>query len=78
MAVVAITTLHYINDLVALGVVDLPVGTYSDPVVVTDREYVEELFWFDTEVGADLSVLDAQVPEELRPALELAKRIAEG
>jgi hypothetical protein len=28
-----------------------------------------------TEVGADLSVLDSEVPEHLRPALELAKRL---
>jgi hypothetical protein len=75
MAVVAIGTLHYVNDLVALGVLDLPVGTFSDPVVVTDREYVRQAYWFDTEVGADLSVLDSEVPEQLRPALELAKRL---
>jgi hypothetical protein len=35
MAVVAIETLHYINGLVALGLLDLPVGSFSDPVVVT-------------------------------------------
>lgn len=75
MAVVAIGTLHYINDLVALGVLELPVGTFSDPVVVTDTEYVEQLYWFDTEVDADLDVLDSEVPEHLRPALELAKRV---
>ena len=74
MALVAIGTLHYLNDLVALGVLSLPVGTFSDPVVVTDREYAKQVYWFDTEVGADLSVLDSEVPEHLRPALELAKR----
>jgi hypothetical protein len=46
MAVVAIETLHYVNALVALGVLDLPVGTFSDPVVVTDREYVKQAYWF--------------------------------
>ena len=45
---------------------------------MTDREYVQQVFWFDTEAGDDLSVLDCQVPEELRPALELAKRVANG
>jgi hypothetical protein len=39
--------------------------------VVTDREYVKQAYWFDTAVGADLS----EVPEHLRPALELAKRL---
>jgi len=75
MAVVAIETLHYLNDLVALGVLELPVGTFIDPVVVKDREYVKQAYWFDTEVGADLSVLDSEVPAQLRPALELAKRL---
>lgn len=75
MAVVAIETLHYINELVELGILDLPVGTFSDPVVVTDRDYVVQRYWFDTDVGADLSVLDSEVPEELRPALELAKKL---
>lgn len=31
--------------------------------------------YFDTEVGADLSVLDDEMPENLRPALELAKEM---
>jgi hypothetical protein len=75
MAVVAIDTLHCINDLVAVGFLHLPVGTFSEPVVVTDREYVQQVFWFDTEVGADLSVLDSEVPEQMRPGLELAKRL---
>ena len=53
----------------------LPVGTFSDPVVVTDREYVQQVYWLETEEGADLSVLDPQVPKHLRPGLELAKRL---
>jgi hypothetical protein len=74
-AVAAIDTLHYVNQLVANGFLDLPVGTFSDPVVVTDREYVQKVHFFDTEVGADLSVLDDEMPENLRPALELAKEM---
>lgn len=54
---------------------DLPVGTFSDPVVVTDREYVMRAYFFDTEVGADLSVLDSEIPEHLSPAFELAKEL---
>ncbi|MGR6978372.1 hypothetical protein [Mycobacteroides abscessus] len=75
MALVAIETLHYLNDLVAFGFLDLPVGTFSDPVVVTDREYVKQAYWFETEPGADLSVLDSEMPQDLRPAFELAKRL---
>jgi hypothetical protein len=75
MAVVALDTLHYINHLVTLGLLELPVGTFSDSVVVTDREYVQQVFFFATEVGADLSVLDAEMPENLRPALQMAKKM---
>src|SRR6476619_2025600 len=73
MAVVAIQTLHYINDLGTRGILELPVGTFTDPVVVRDREYSQQMYYFDTEVDADLSVLDDGVPEHLQPALELAK-----
>jgi hypothetical protein len=75
MAVVAIETLHYMNELVELGVLELPVGTFSDPVVVTDSEYVMQAYFFDTEVGADLSELDPVIPEHLRPAFELAQQL---
>ena len=54
MAVVAIETMHYINDLVELGIIELPVGTFSDPVVVTDNEYVMRAMLIETEVGDDL------------------------
>jgi hypothetical protein len=60
---------------VRLGFLELPVGTFCDRVVVRDREYVKQAYWFDTEVGADLNVLDSEVPEHLRPALELAKQL---
>jgi len=73
MAVVAIQTLHYINDLGTRGILELPVGTFTDPVVVRDREYSQQMYYFDTEVDADLSVLDDVVPDHLQPALELAK-----
>jgi hypothetical protein len=75
LAVVAIQTLHYINDLVARGLLALPVGTFTDPVVVRDLEYTRQMYYFETEVGADLSVLDNVVPEHLRPALELSKNM---
>jgi hypothetical protein len=78
IAVVAIETLHYINGLVELGILDLPVGTVSDPVVVTAREYVQRAFVLIGEVGADLVGSGAQLPEELRPALDLVRQVADG
>jgi hypothetical protein len=78
IAVVAIETLHYINGLVELGALDLPVGTFTDPVVVTAREYVQQVFVLIGEVGADLVGSGSQLPEQLRPALELVRRVADG
>jgi hypothetical protein len=77
-AVVAIETLHYINGLVELGALDLPVGTFSDPVAVTAREYVQRVFVLIGEVGADLVGSGSQLPEQLRPALGLVRRVADG
>jgi hypothetical protein len=77
IAVVAIETLHYINGLVELGILDLPVGTFSDPVVVTSREYVQRAFVLIGEVGADLVGSGTQLPEQLRPALELVRQVAD-
>ncbi len=76
LAVVAIETLHYINELVELGILDLPVGTFSDPVVVTAREYTQTVFMLMGEVGADLLASGDQLPEQLRPALELVRHVA--
>jgi hypothetical protein len=79
LAVVAIETLHYINSLVELGVIRLPVGTLSDPVVVTDDEYISRLrgLLVETEVGNDLSdpAIAASVPDDLRPAFVLAQQM---
>lgn len=65
MAVVAIETLHYVNELVELGILDLPVGTFTDPVIVTDIECVMQAYFYDTDVGADLSVLDSEIPDHV-------------
>ena len=40
----------------------MPLGTFTDPVVVRDREYSQQMYQFDTEVDADLSVLDDWCP----------------
>jgi hypothetical protein len=80
MAIVALETLHYINGLVELRIIALPVGTFSDPVVVIDDEYVVTgLMLIETDVGDDLSdpALAASVPDALRPALALAQQMVE-
>ena len=79
IAVVAIETLHYLNDLVELGALALPVGTFSDAVVVTQTEYRMRGAFMETEVGNDLSdpALADQLPEELRPAFRLAERMVQ-
>ncbi len=81
-AVVAIETLHYINCLIQLGVITLPVGTLSDPVVVTDDEYVSRLngMLVETEIGNDLSDpgIAAYVADDLRPAFVLAQQMVVG
>jgi hypothetical protein len=73
IAVVVIETLHYINELVELGVIGLPVGTFSDPVIVTATEFVWEGKMYQSEVGADLgdALLGGPLPDHFRPAFDL-------
>jgi hypothetical protein len=79
LAVVAMETLHYINYLVQLGLITLPVGTFSDPVVVTDGDQVFRGLGLlvETEVDNDLSdpAIAASVPDALRPAFVLAQQM---
>jgi hypothetical protein len=79
MAVVAIETLHYINHLVELGVIELPVGTFSDPVTVTDTEFVMEGRLYESEIEADLG--DAEtggpLPDHFRPVFDLVHQLHE-
>jgi hypothetical protein len=81
LAVVAIETLHYINGLVQLGVITLPIGMFSDPVVVTEDDYVFHGLGLlvETEVGNDLRdpAIAASVPDALRPAFALAQQMVE-
>jgi hypothetical protein len=60
-------------------VIRLPVGTLSDPVVVTDDEYISRLrgLLVETEAGNDLSdpAIAASVPDELRPAFALTQQM---
>lgn len=72
LAVVAIETLHYINSLVELDVITLPVGTFSDPVIVTDNEYVTHGRAYESEVGADLGdvPIGGPLPSHFRPLFD--------
>jgi hypothetical protein len=54
------------------------IATFSDPVVVTAREYVQQVFVLIGEVGADLVGSGSELPEQLRPALGLVRRVADG
>lgn len=76
IAVVALETLHYINHLVEDGLISLPVGTMFEEVIVTDAEFSMIGAYIETPVGDDLSdpAWGASVPEELRPAFELARQ----
>lgn len=73
MAVVAIETLHYINALVELDEIALPVGTFSDPVAVRVTEFVVEGALYEGEVGADIGdvAIAGPVPPHFRPAYNL-------
>jgi hypothetical protein len=79
IAVVAIETLHYVNDLSEFELISMPVGTFSDAVVVTTTEYTMTGSYIQTDVGNDLSdsSLADQLPEEIRPAFALAQRMAQ-
>jgi hypothetical protein len=80
IAVVAIETLHYIDALAELGSIALPIGTFSDAVVVTATEHTMTGSIIETEIGNDLSdpTLADQLPDELRPAFALAQRMVQG
>lgn len=43
IAVVIIEMLHYVNELVAMGFLELPIGTFTDQVVVSTTEVVEQV-----------------------------------
>jgi hypothetical protein len=77
---VAIETLHYIDALAELGSIALPIGTFSDAVVVTATEHTMTGSIIETEIGNDLSdpTLADQLPDELRPAFALAQRMVQG
>ncbi|MDG4666349.1 hypothetical protein [Mycobacterium sp. 236(2023)] len=72
IAVVAIETLHYINALVELDEIALPVGTFSDPVAVRVTEFVVEGALYEAEVGAYIgdAADGGPVPPHFRPAYD--------
>jgi hypothetical protein len=56
ITVVALKTLHHINRLCEVGIIQLPVGTFSDTVVVRGSEFRMKVTGFsETEVGRDLT-----------------------
>jgi hypothetical protein len=75
IAVVAIETLHYVNLLVEDGVLVLPVGTFSDGVIVFASEYVREakVYMADPDTDFDFAGIgpDDELPPDFRPAYEV-------
>lgn len=74
IAVVALNTLHHINRLCEVGIIDLPVGTFSDTVVVTGKEFRMKVTGFgETEVDRDLTDLNPAdpLPDFIRPMSEI-------
>jgi len=80
MAVVALETLEYVNELVELEVITLPVGTFADTVIVTSREHVlHGAAYIETEVGDDLSdpAIEESLPAHLRPAMAMVREMVQ-
>jgi hypothetical protein len=77
IAVVAIETLHYINALAEMGVIDLPPGTFTDRVVVTETEYVVEGRGYQAPVGADLGAVSVAgcLPSGFRPMFDAVQEL---
>jgi hypothetical protein len=71
-------TVH-INQLVELGTIQLPAETFSDPVIVTETEFVWECEVYESEVGADLCDVESggPVPDHFRPLFDSVKELRE-
>lgn len=76
LAVVCIESLHLINELVEVGLLPLPVGTFSSPVTVTPDGLimkVTSLAELDLSVSLEEAMAhDGAVPKTQRSAAEIA------
>jgi hypothetical protein len=74
IAVIALRTLDYIKLLSELGKLELPDGTFTDPVTVTNTEIVMDGQLFAGPVGTEVNLPDVlssgQIPEGFRTAFD--------
>lgn len=81
LAVVCIETLHFVNHLVEIGLLALPVGTFSSPVVVTSDGLmmkVTSLSEVDLDVNLEEAMkYDGPMPKTTRPVSEIAKELTQ-
>lgn len=72
IALVALHTLRYVEGLHKHGKIKLPDATFSDPVVVTSTEVVDEGQVYEGDTGSDLSGLGLNdpLPQGFRPAFD--------
>jgi hypothetical protein len=79
LAVVGIETLHFINELVAIGQLSLPVGTFSSPVTISpDGCTMKVTSLAEVNLDADLNEVmaaDGPVPKTARSVTEIAKEL---
>jgi hypothetical protein len=75
LAVLALEMLNYINYLTGDGLLDLPVGTFSDQVIVVPSDLEEQGQIFASEKGADISEWSdmSKIPEGYQPLYEVLK-----
>jgi hypothetical protein len=79
LAILALATHNFIGQLVELGTIQLPAETFSDPVIVTETEFVWECEVYESEVGADLGDVESggPVPDHFRPLFDSVKELRE-
>lgn len=73
LAVLALEMLHYINGMVEVGALDLPVGTFTDQVVVLPSDMQQEDQVYASETAADMSEWSdmTKVPDSYKPLYEV-------
>ena len=80
LAVVAIETLHYINGLCELGIIKLPVGTFSDRVTAFQTGITMKVSSvYEVALDEDLNELTARgpLPDSARPIIDVVKELRE-
>jgi hypothetical protein len=80
LAVVALETLHYINALCELGIIALPVGTFSNRVIASGTEggmKLTAVYEVDLDEDLDEITPSGPLPPSARPIDEVVKELRE-